>query len=91
MKIRGGHVSNSSSSSFVLDKSKLSPLQLVAIRDHISIGEKLGIEYCDEREAWDIIEDDRNVKLKTGMDNFDMDEFLRIIEAHNAVIERYHS
>ena len=91
MKIREGFVSNSSSASFVIDKAKLNVLQLLAIRDHIQVAEKLGIEYCDSGDAWDVREDDTTITLDTIMDNFDMEEFLRKIDAMDAVIESDHS
>jgi len=91
MKIRTGFVSNSSSCSFIIDKTKLSELQQIAIRDHIMIGSKLNIEYACEEDAWEVREDDCYMRLSTFMDNFDMDEFLRRIQATDAVIEREHS
>ena len=40
MKIRNGFVSNSSSSSFVLDKSDMTPLQIAEFEDVIEQAEK---------------------------------------------------
>lgn len=88
MKIREGFVSNSSSSSFIISKPKLSALQLMALRNHIQVGKELGIEYCDPEDAWDITEDDDTIRLSTFMDNFDMEEFIGKIEATEAVLER---
>lgn len=87
MKIREGFVSNSSSSSFVLLKIRLKATQIFAIRHHIELGKELGIQYCDPEDAWDITEDENTIKLNTFMDNFDMDCFLKKIEAHHAIIE----
>lgn len=91
MKIREGFVSNSSSSSFIISKRKLSALQIAALYNHIQIGKDLGIEYCDPDDAWSIDEDEDTIRLSTSMDNFDMDDFLAKIEATGAVMEREHS
>lgn len=93
MKIRTGFVSNSSSASFVIDARKLTELQVLAIRDHINVGSKMGVEYADEDDQWDIREDedDGKIYLSTSMDNFNMDEFLSRIGAAHAIIDRDHS
>jgi len=88
MKFREGFVSNSSSASFIISKPKLSALQLIALHNHIQIGKELGIEYCDPEDAWDITEDDDTITLSTFMNNFDMEEFIRKIEATHAILER---
>jgi hypothetical protein len=70
MKTRQGFVSNSSSSSFVAVKSRLSELQLELIRKH---------RFFAGEEAWYITEDDDFIKGKTCMDNFDMSDYLETI------------
>jgi len=83
MKTRLNFVSNSSSSSFIISKDKLTDLQIMMIKDHIEMAQKikevnpdLDLGYIDEREAWTIEEDENNIKGYTYMDNFDMEEFL---------------
>lgn len=85
MKIRNGFVSNSSSSSFVIDKTKLNALQILAIRDHINIGRQLGMKYARDEDAWDVTEKDFTINLYTFMDNFSMSEFLEKISASHAI------
>ena len=78
MKIRTGFVSNSSSTSFIVSKRVLSEEQIVAIRDHIAYSSKNfpQIGWADKDQYWNIDETDEQMRLYTGMDNFDMHEFL---------------
>lgn len=76
MKTRMGFVSNSSSSSFIIDKRHISVAQMKMIRNHIEIGDVLGIEYAEPGQEWDIHETESSITVSTGMDNFDMHEFL---------------
>jgi len=78
MKIRMGFVSNSSSSSFVVSKRVLSEEQITAIGNHIEYSSKNfpQISWADENQYWNIDETDEQIRMYTGMDNFDMKEFL---------------
>lgn len=78
MKTRADYVTNSSSSSFVINKKYLDNDQIIAIREHSRLGEKLGIKYSEE--AWSIEENSKYIGGCTFMDNFDMREFLEKID-----------
>jgi hypothetical protein len=92
MKIRLGFVSNSSSSSFIIGKSKLTVFQLEQIKNHMEIAKVLNIDtYYDEWNRWDITEEDDYIKGFTNMDNFDMETFLRKIGVKDGDIEWWHS
>lgn len=78
MKIRNGFVSNSSSSSFVINKRYLSRHQIEQIHNHIEVSrEWIRFDWCDE--PWAIEEDEHLLVGSVWMDNFPMDEFLRRI------------
>ena len=92
MKIRNGFVSNSSSSSFLINIKDVTPFQLELIKDHINAAEKYGVlrfkdvdwqddawEAYDENDAWRITVGETGVKGVTYMDNFSMSTFLKNI------------
>ena len=79
MKIRTGFVSNSSSSSFVIDLYVLSPKQREQISNHIEVAKKLEMDMF--WDAWQIgVNDGAGVLWgEAFMDNFDMALFLHEI------------
>jgi hypothetical protein len=75
MKIRIGFISNSSSSSFILLKNKLTSEQLEKIRDHKNCGE----DYA-HNNFWSCKQDTNDIiEYYTYMDNFDFITYLKDI------------
>ena len=85
MKVRRGFVTNSSSSSFIIAKKYLTKNQILAIRNHKLLGEKLGIDYSTT-DYWNIEENDDFITGDTYMDNFSMKDFLEKIGVDSSKI-----
>lgn len=91
MKTRNGFVSNSSSSSFVVNKRYVSDHQLQLINTHIEEGKKVGVGDGDYFDSWCVDNRDDSIKLSTTMDNFNMREFLlRIGVPAVAIVDGYY-
>lgn len=86
MKKRTGFVSNSSSSSFVINKDNLSFSQIKAIKDHAN-SESFDKDYLDNRDIWNIDETSKTIIGSTSMDNFDMEAFFEKIGVNFSDIE----
>ena len=86
MKIRTGFVSNSSSSSFVLNKKELNKEQIDSILNYSEVIENLPDNIKKNYgwdlgyDHWNIKETDEHIQGWTIMDNMDMMEFLKIID-----------
>jgi len=85
MKVRIDFVTNSSSSSFTIQKGKLSEKQILAIINHSALGKMMGIEYSSDK--WKIEVTDEIVSADTYMNNFDMGEFLDKIGVNRRLVE----
>ena len=92
MKYRAGYVSNSSSSSFVLDTHFLSAYMISQISNHIKVAQDEYVKqgksfsqfdkfgYANDGDGWSIKHIDKDkIALYTSMDNFDMEYFLNFI------------
>lgn len=86
IKIRYDFVTNSSSSSFVISKTHLDDDQILAINEHISLGEKLGMYNCSSHYEWDIDENDEYIGGYTYQDNFSMFDFLDKIGVNSETV-----
>lgn len=91
MKIRFGFVSNSSSSSFTLAKSKMTKKQINAVVNHIGFWKNIkdkkvkNLIYswpsdCLPPDQWDIVDGDDTLVVSTNMDNFNMYSFFKYIK-----------
>ena len=79
MKLRFGHVTNSSSSSFIISKKRLDEDQIKAINNHYELAKKLGLD-IDYYNHWRIEENDEFITGYTDLDNFSMYDFLNTID-----------
>jgi hypothetical protein len=82
MKTRIGFVSNSSNSSFVIEKKYLSRRQRESLYDHFEIAKQLNLGCASgtiPEDEWEITDTDKEIRGFTRMDNFDMYSFMQYI------------
>lgn len=94
MKSRNGFVSNSSSSSFIINKKNLTGMQLYAIKNHYQVSEEYFKDFLNKYndcysygDRWWIEENDKYITGYTSLDNFSMDEFFKLIDIPDMLIK----
>lgn len=76
VKFRDGFISNSSSSSFIINKDDLSKEQIEGIYNYGASDKIPKDEDMFYYINWNIEEDDKKIIMSTIMDNFDMYSYL---------------
>lgn len=95
MKIRNGFVSNSSSSSFIIDKKHLTEEQIDLIVNHFDEIRKRENEGTYNQhihcyDEWSVHDIDDKIEVSTSMDNFDMYSYLiNVVKVNPDNIEGY--
>lgn len=84
MKIRNGFVSNSSSSSFIINADYVSAQQEKQIFNHIEesvpVGKDNGIDlYAREGDDWQVFKEEDKILCDVSMDNFNLLQFVKLI------------
>lgn len=86
MKYRSDFVTNSSSSSFIIEKKYLDEQQIEAIKDHHLLAPKMKMDMT-KYDDWQIDENDRFITGYTRMDNFSMDDYLEKLDIPASIIK----
>lgn len=79
MRLRCGLVSNSSSSSFVIKLSDLTPEQVEQIMNFREEAEQRNLSWYEHAEDWDVRKNDYFITGGTYLDNFQMEDLFEAI------------
>ena len=98
MKLKVDFITNSSSASFTILRSDITPLQELMIIDHIEAAQMIlqrnpdiDFGYVNKNDAWAISVGDDEISGDCSMDNFYMSELLEQIGVPDEKIKYDHS
>ncbi len=79
MKLRTGFVSNSSSSSFIVKKDRLTPSQKYIVENYKETSVNSTDATFDEVDDWSMSDEGTYYKFHTSMDNFSLNSFFEFM------------
>lgn len=86
MRVRCGFVSNSSSSSFVINLADLTPEQIVQISNFLEEAELRHLPGWEHAEDWKVSKTDKHIGGGTWLNNFDMIDLFQAIGVPDSVV-----
>jgi hypothetical protein len=99
MRVRQSFVSNSSSSSFILDAKKITAFQLFQLENYKEISkiyqsdyeeDEGDADYCYDTNAWYVNNRGNTIELSTSQDTFDMEKYMESIDIPDDAIVDYY-